>query len=1277
MSRKQVDDPRMQNTPLMKRPFLLLFLVVSLATTVARGDEPGTEQTAQRIQESKRLLGEAETLRNQGKLDAAVAKAKEARVAVRAAGKLDIQTGLVERFLAEVYEEQEKYDLALAAREEHLKVATQVFGERDFRTIYARTNLQHCQKLTGLTAAQRKRLKEAADKDAQAARLLDQQRTDAAIPLMLEVVKILQEVLGEEDWYTATFLVGIARRYRAIEDDRHAEVYFRRALAVRKKLFGEEHPEYLQVLVGLATTFNSQFEYTQAEPLLVQARNGYRKTIGENDARYILCMFELGATYAGKQDFAQAEQCLTVASAYFKRTAGEDSFDYHNCLDRLAAVYHASGDQPRALEVRKKCAEWAKRKYGDTRPGYPYFLNHLAQEYEAMGEYSRAIAAYNETIEVHKKIAPNSPNRATFLFNLSHVYSEMGDRAQAQRFLNEANEIWKKAYGERHPSYLHVLDKMATHYRKSGEYDQAEKVLKQALETCQQTLGPTHIQTAAFLEGLGQLYQRIGDYEKAEPFFRKTLEIRREKLGESHGDTIHALVELGKFLRLRADTRMQGYELLEEALEKTRKRFGESHPRYAHLLAQIATEYNIDRDFERAQPLYVEALRIAKANQRENTPQHAYLLRNYGMLLFLHGDYAEAEDLLNRAAAITKKTGQARENELAELYNMACLAYATGQFHKALDIQLQAMTEEQRDLRSTFRFTAESSMNGSMRAVSIQGSLARLISMVLSNDLPDSDGAKLVLTWVLRRKGIVLDTLCRFRTAQRLQATNPELQEKASRWRMLRQQIANSALNRRGLDADALKRQVAAWTEEADRLESELNRAAAGRTDTQEADVDAVRAQLPPGSALIEILREMPYDFKPIKNGKRWKPRHYYAFVLAAGNENKVILIDLGLAAPIDAAVSKLREQIQATPRALRTSSEKDLEAEFAKTSADVYRRLFAPIQKHLGKETLLFIAPDGDLNRLPFEALVDEQGKYLVERYRIAYLASGRDLLRPKAAPAQGTVVFAGPDYDLKSKERVAQAEKLKVKAPAEAVALRGGAAPELRGMRWKPLRGAAAEASDVTQALNEGEYGPVRAYRGPEAIEEALKAMKAPRILHLATHGFFLPDEQKKDEGEDAPEVGAAAGMARLRRFSNPLLRSGIVLAGANALGEEGATGEDGWVTAEEISLLDLRGTELVVLSACESGLGDVKAGEGVFGLRRAFLYAGARTLLNSLFEVPDTQTREMMRSFYGGMKAGKGKLESLHAAQLEMIRRRRQEQQAAHPFFWASFVLVGDPK
>jgi CHAT domain-containing protein len=190
----------------------------------------------------------------------------------------------------------------------------------------------------------------------------------------------------------------------------------------------------------------------------------------------------------------------------------------------------------------------------------------------------------------------------------------------------------------------------------------------------------------------------------------------------------------------------------------------------------------------------------------------------------------------------------------------------------------------------------------------------------------------------------------------------------------------------------------------------------------------------------------------------------------------------------------------------------------------------------------------------------------------------------------------------------------------------------------------------------------------RQGEATEAALKAVRGPEILHLATHGFFIEDQAFPlgETGRDLMVTGAPALGGRL--LENPLLRSGLVLAGANRLT---SGGEDGIVTALEASGLDLSGTDLVVLSACETGFGAVRTGEGVYGLRRAFVMAGARTLIMSLWKVDDTATAELMSTFHRRLTEGQGKAEALRQAQLEI----RRVHTWRHPFFWASFVSQGD--
>jgi CHAT domain-containing protein len=310
------------------------------------------------------------------------------------------------------------------------------------------------------------------------------------------------------------------------------------------------------------------------------------------------------------------------------------------------------------------------------------------------------------------------------------------------------------------------------------------------------------------------------------------------------------------------------------------------------------------------------------------------------------------------------------------------------------------------------------------------------------------------------------------------------------------------------------------------------------------------------------------------------------------------------------------------------------------------------PIRTLLGDTRTLFLSPDGALSLIPFGVLVDEQNRYLVETYSIRYLSSGRELLRLKThlANKQGPVLIADPEFDLTGV------------APAQPAASK----PEVRRSldfdgRFNRLPGTAAEVTELAELLPGAEV-----LTGRRATEAAIKHVSAPSILHIATHGFFLPGRTQLTP----PETPLMSPPSQwLSADENPLLRSGLALAGAN--NRQGGDGEDGILTALEASGLNLWGTKLVVLSACETGLGEVQNGEGVYGLRRAFELAGAESEVMSLWKVDDEVTRDLMIAYYTRLKAGEGRSEALRSVQLEMLRSKGQ----SHPYFWGSFIESGD--
>jgi len=403
-------------------------------------------------------------------------------------------------------------------------------------------------------------------------------------------------------------------------------------------------------------------------------------------------------------------------------------------------------------------------------------------------------------------------------------------------------------------------------------------------------------------------------------------------------------------------------------------------------------------------------------------------------------------------------------------------------------------------------------------------------------------------------------------------------------------------------------------------------------------DADAIAQLLPAGSAYLDYARIDDFDFTAGRSGGV----RYLMFVLAPGAAEPLRLIDLGAAEPIDAAVDEYLARIrdQAPPGTLRRSAQ------------SLHQQLLAPAGEILRSCRHLLISPDGTLHRLPFGSLQTPDGDYLVETLLVSYLASGRDLLswlRPLTRSREA-VVFADPDYDL---DRTEGRERVGERAVG-ANGVRGGTGrnPGKPGL-FKRLPGAREEGVAVGRILGQKLGANVTTYIADRALEEVLLSIRAPRVLHLATHGFFLADTP-------------AAGPPEPDGVGKPL-RSGIALAGANTSIAEG--GHEGLVSAAKIVGLDVRGTELVVLSACSTARGDIRRGEGVFGLQRAFMVAGARSLLITRWQVEDEVIKKVMTEFYTGWATGLSKAEALRQAQLKLLGRY------PHPYHWAATFLVGD--
>jgi CHAT domain-containing protein len=532
-------------------------------------------------------------------------------------------------------------------------------------------------------------------------------------------------------------------------------------------------------------------------------------------------------------------------------------------------------------------------------------------------------------------------------------------------------------------------------------------------------------------------------------------------------------------------------------------------------------------------------------------------------------------------------------------------------------------------------FAISEDLLGSLRFVSGDARLATLLQgldatqdqiwSLVADHPADPALAELGAAVAFLRKGRSLDERAAVGRSLR-GGGDPRIAAQLDELRRLQDRYAAVAFSRdaaSAAQAAALQRTIAD-------AERELSRRSAAFRAEQLPDATRIAgdiaARLGADQVLVEIVAYRAYRFAPSVGTSPWSGSRYLAFVVAPGG--RVTAYPLGDANTVDGAARALLERI-----ADREAPADDPALLSAARAA--FDRILAPLARELAGKTRVVLSLDGALQMVPFAAMRDDHG-WLLEQYAFEYVSSGRDLLPQPTAAASGIEVLAAPDFS-----RVGE----------------GAARFGLRNVT--PLPATAGEAEVIARMTGASPR------TGAAATEDALLAVTRPRVLHIATHGVFLDDAATGDgaglRGVSLVEIGEQPAASP----ENPLLRSALILAPASGAA---ATARDGIVTALEVASMDLRGTQLVVLSACETGLGELRKGQGVYGLRRAFLIAGAETLVTSLWRVSDAATLELMTGFYGQLAAGVPRVEAMGRA-AKAVRVQRP-----HPFYWAPFVVVG---
>lgn len=1014
--------------------------------------------------------------------------------------------------------------------------------------------------------------------------------------------------------------------------DEKAAARCEQILAIAIRNYGANNEPVARSQRELAIIYVRLDQYAKAEPLLKAALAMAERLGGRDHVEVAITQYHMAILYHKMGEYGKAEdnfmRCLTITQAKF----GRDHPDCASGYISLAELYIEMGKYDDAKKWLFPALNINETKLGknDRRTGDACFT--LGSYYQAIGEYAKAEEHYLRCQAIYEaKLGKTDLATGMCLNNLAVLYQEMGQYSKGEQLLTRAIQFAEAQVGKDHPGIAMGLHNLGLLYHSMGQYVQAEATYQRSIAIHEAKVGKESLRTAMGLHNLADLYRIMGQYAKAEELFQRSLRIIEGKLGKDHPHTAINLMSLAEMYRASKqwDAAEKAYG---RSLQVIENKLGKDHAKTATVVRLLAQLHSERGQHDQAEPLFTRALAIYAKRHASNHPAIGSGRKNLGELYHAMGKHALADEQLTSAVTTLKEQlGSDHPETALALSGRAAVQMAIANPTMALTLQDQAMQSLRRHTVAVLPILAEHEQLAFLQT-SHDRRLALGLAMGLQPKLTVTQRQQ-VAQWLLNGKGVAIDVVSELLLLAR-EADTPEARSVLAELAEVRQQRAVLLINTEKARAanvaqalEARERRLATSLKKFDRRD---------RRDDPWYSLDELRQRLPANGAFIDIARIPLVDFKTASNGAE----HYVAFVSKRTVATQIV--DLGPAKTVDAAIQAVRQELDTASKTITQRGEAQAETVLRERLQRLAKLVLQPLQVHLEDSPTWIISPDSNLWLFPWAILPLDDKTYAIEKHAIRYVVSGRDLLtnrRKSEQPTSSSVIVADPDFDFGS--------RAKSDTPK----------PELRGLTLgnvPRLPGTAAEAEAITPRIEKFSGQAPRVVTDREATAKFVSRVQRPRVLVLSTHGFFMADEPTA-------------------RRENPLLRCGLLFAGCNRP-TTGPTDDTGVLRGTQIIGCDLRGTQLVVLSACETGLGDVQNGQGVAGLRQAFQLAGATNVVATLWQIPDLQSAQLMVQFFDGLANGQGCSAALQQAQRAMIQKRRDRFGAAHPFFWAAYTVTG---
>lgn len=1003
----------------------------------------------------------------------------------------------------------------------------------------------------------------------------------------------------------------------------NAEGYLNQIAEVKRDLYGDKSPEYHLSKISLA---NFYLDYTnkldEAGKIYTESfDNIVSKQIGDwhKDLLHIL---NHQATYFELTDkYAQASRLLKKASDVARSKYKDDDILYAQELNNIAILQLKLGEYDGARENLKKSFEIIDLKKNRDLKEWRA-TNITAYETRAklngiLGMFDESEDDLKEANKLFDKTKTDLSDQLTSSAELISLYIQLGKYSDAERLLSQQIPEYDRLYGA---SSLRLIEPLVNRGRillAKGDYTEAEKTATRANQIAVKTYGEISTKTAPTQRLLSDLYYILGDLDRAKDNVSKALKSQEKQFGRNHIEVAKSISQLALIKFHDGDDKVEVERLMLEARDIIALKLGKSNPQYAEVLKNVAILYISEKKFDIA----FNSLTVAEGIWRSKTGSKTNI--NAASIYTLTGDvyyqlknYNKAEEFYNQAKSIYEKSFSINHPEYVKvLSKLSKVYYMKKDFKRAKRLIEEALTNYERFIKEFFPALSEHQKAKYWNT--IKGDFEFYNTLAFSNLEDFKDLAGKVYNYQLLTKALLLSSSIKVR--ERIQnSTDEELKTQYSNW-IQKKELLTLALS---MSPDQLSEsQINPNTlqQEVEQLEKDLSQKSElfGQSfENKKITYDEVRKVLKPNEVAIEMVRYRYFNHS---------------------------LTD----SVIYAALYVTKENSK--PKAIFLSDGKKMETRYFKyyrnaitgkiPDAYSYDIFWKPIQDEVGKSSTIYLSADGVYNQINMEAIPTPDGRYVIDNANIILVSNTKDLylrsVKSRMTVSENTAtMFGNPQfYTASSNSR-----------------------------NIPQLPGTEKEIAQLKFMLNQKGWTTAE-YVEKTASEEKMKEMTSPKIFHIATHGFYRPSAsislQQEIEGNESV------------LSQNPLLRTGLLLRGAGDLMEKtdhNFNMDNGILTAYEAMSLNLDRTDLVVLSACETGLGDLEAGEGVYGLQRAFLVAGAKVLIMSMFKVDDDATQKLMLKFYQKwLNSG-----NQRASFIEAKKELRTEY--PEPIYWGAFMMIG---